>query len=194
MGAQGRIYPDGVTYDLLKNGVTNLCYDGLPFFSDAHPVGEATSSNLIKRDDEVVSPLWFLLDVSRALKPLLWQERVAPQMQQVAQFDGNISYYTFQNDAYLYGVRARGNAGYTLWQLAAASDMDLTEDNFNAVYDSMVSLKTDDGTPMRIKPGLLVVPVSLRVAALRLVNAQYLANGEDNPLYKIVDVLVSPWL
>lgn len=194
MGAQGRIYPDGVTYGLLKDGVTNLCYDGKPFFSGEHSLGDSTSSNLFLRDDEETTPTWYLMDVSRALKPILWQERVKPQIQQVAQSDGSISYYTFKNDAYLYGVRARGNAGYTLWQLAAASNLDLNESNFNTVYDAMSSLKTDDGKPMRIKPGLLVVPVSLRASAQRLVNSQYLAGGEDNPLYKIVDVLVSPWL
>lgn len=194
MGAQGRIYPDDVSYELLKNGATNLCYDGQPFFSDSHPAGESVVSNVFLRADEVDAPSWYLLDTSRALKPLIFQERVKPQIQQVAQSDGSISYYTFKNDAYLYGVRARGNAGYTLWQLAAMSNNDLTEDNFNAVYDAMSAVKTGDGRPMRIKPLLLIVPVALRADAQRLINSQYLPGGETNPLYQIVEVLVSPWL
>lgn len=38
--------PDDLVFGLLKNGFTSACYDGKPFFSDAHPVGKKTASNL----------------------------------------------------------------------------------------------------------------------------------------------------
>lgn len=38
-------FPDTLVFGLLKNGFTNKCYDGLPFFSDAHKVGKKTISN-----------------------------------------------------------------------------------------------------------------------------------------------------
>lgn len=61
---------------------------------------------------------WFLLDTSRAIKPLVFQERKKPQF--VAITDPQ-SDKVFMNKEYLYGVDARGNAGYGLWQLAFGS-------------------------------------------------------------------------
>lgn len=38
--------PDKLVFRLLKDGFTAACYDGKPFFSDAHPVGGSAVSNL----------------------------------------------------------------------------------------------------------------------------------------------------
>jgi phage major head subunit gpT-like protein len=39
-----------------------------------------------------------------------------------------------------------------------------------------------------------VVPPALRAAALSLIEAQTINNGESNPNYKAVEVIVSPWV
>ena len=46
LGREAATHPDELVFKLLKDGVTALCYDGKPFFSDAHPVGDGTVSNL----------------------------------------------------------------------------------------------------------------------------------------------------
>ena len=38
-------FPDDLVFGLLKGGFVNKCYDGQPFFSDAHKVGKKTVSN-----------------------------------------------------------------------------------------------------------------------------------------------------
>lgn len=38
-------FPDDLVFGLLKEGFTNKCYDGQPFFSDGHKVGKKTISN-----------------------------------------------------------------------------------------------------------------------------------------------------
>lgn len=38
-------FPDELTFELLKGGFENACYDGQPFFSDKHKVGKKTVSN-----------------------------------------------------------------------------------------------------------------------------------------------------
>jgi len=64
---------------------------------------------------------WFLLDTSRALKPFIVQMRKRPQLVRKDKVtDDNVFFFK----KLLYGVDYRGNAGYGLWQLAAASDPD----------------------------------------------------------------------
>lgn len=45
MGAKAATAPDKTVFELLKAGFKELCYDGKPFFSDEHKVGEKTYSN-----------------------------------------------------------------------------------------------------------------------------------------------------
>jgi phage major head subunit gpT-like protein len=61
---------------------------------------------------------WFLLDVSRAIKPLIFQQRKKPEFVAMTQpTDDNV----FMQKQYLYGIDGRDNAGYGLWQLAFGS-------------------------------------------------------------------------
>lgn len=46
LGREAATHPDELVFKLLKDGFTALCYDGKPFFSDAHPMGDGTVSNL----------------------------------------------------------------------------------------------------------------------------------------------------
>jgi len=39
------VHPDKLVFSLLKSGFAGKCFDGQPFFSDAHKVGKATASN-----------------------------------------------------------------------------------------------------------------------------------------------------
>ncbi len=59
---------------------------------------------------------WYVLDVSQEMKPFIFQERVAPMFQMVTDMQGE---HVIINDEFLITVRARGAAGYGLWQMAA---------------------------------------------------------------------------
>ncbi|ECW0121649.1 head protein [Salmonella enterica subsp. enterica] len=196
MGMQGTLYPDEHIFSLLKKGTEELCFDGKPFFSKEHPLGDETASNLFEATKSASgNSYWYLIDNTRALKPLLWQERIKPAIENTLAKGGNVvSSHVFLHDKYMFGVRARGNAGFSLWQLASASNLELTMENFESVYDSMCQFKSDSGRPMRIRPSLLVVPQSLRSKARAIIEKEFLSNGESNPNFKIVDILVSPWL
>lgn len=71
-----------------------------------------------------VSPLltsdtaWFLLDNSRALRPLIFQRRKAPVFVSQTSLDSDD---VFNRAEFKFGAEARGNAGYGLWQLAVGS-------------------------------------------------------------------------
>lgn len=61
---------------------------------------------------------WFLLDVSRPIKPIIYQKRKAPKLvKKDAETDDNV----FNKKTFEYGVDCRDNAGYSFWQLAHGS-------------------------------------------------------------------------
>jgi len=69
--------------------------------------------------------------------------------------------HVFKNDEYLYGVRARVNAGYGLWQLAFGSKADLTAANYAAARAAMMDFRADGERVLGVRPTTLVVPPSL---------------------------------
>ncbi|MGL5665979.1 MAG: Mu-like prophage major head subunit gpT family protein [Shewanella sp.] len=190
MGYDAKMFPDEHVFGLLKDGFTELCYDGQPFFDTDHPSEDGVNSfsNVIGDPSTDNGPAWFMLDTSRPLKPLVWQERLAPEFQSVTNAS---DYNVFTTDNYAFGTRARGNAGFTFWQLACASKAALTEANFEAMINKMMEQKNSEGRSLKIKPTLIVVPVSLRSAAEKIILRKTLDNGEDNTNYKAVEILVS---
>ncbi len=179
--------PDKLIFRLLAEGFTSKCFDGKPFFSDAHKTGGKTVSNMshaklsldayiaarasmmsltnskgeplaLVPDKLVVPPAlekeardilvadfingtkntmqgtakplvapqlaghdsaWFLLCTTQPVKPLIYQERKKPKfVSKASETDDNV----FMSRQFLYGVDARGNAGYGFWQMAYGSD------------------------------------------------------------------------
>ena len=134
---------------------------------------------------------WYLLDTTRALKPLIYQERKAKQFTAMtADTDEGV----FMRNEYRYGVDGRCNVGLGFWQMAAKSQEKLDAAGFEKAYNAMVSLKGDGGRPLAIRPNVLLVPPALENAAKELVEGDRLANGAYNPNKGKAKVIVSPWL
>ena len=195
MGRAAAVHPDELVYGLLKLGNSTLCYDGQNFFDTDHSVfanvdgtgAQTTVSNLYTG----AAPAWYLLDTSRALKPLIFQERKAMNFTAMtADTDESV----FMRNEYRYGVDGRHNVGFGFWQMASMSTEEMTPDNFAKVYTAMISQRGDGGRPLAIKPTLLVVPPTLEDAAKAIVEADKLANGAYNPHAKKVTVSSTPWL
>ncbi|PRW18785.1 mu-like prophage major head subunit gpT family protein [Pseudomonas aeruginosa] len=101
------------------------------------------------------------------MKPLILQKRKDYNFVTMdAEKDENV----FMRKEYVYGVDARLNAGFGLWQLAYSSREALDASSFNDVYAAMQSLRGDKGKRLGIRPKLLVVPPSLRSQALEVVK------------------------
>ena len=62
---------------------------------------------------------WFLLCTKRIVKPVIFQSRIPVEF---ASLEGN-SENGFMRDQYVYGVRARYNVGFGLWQYAYGSQV-----------------------------------------------------------------------
>lgn len=196
MGDAAAIHPDELLFELIKNGYQQKGYDGVPFFSDKHPVtvnnNESTASNILPPGNgEDESPVWLLVDNSRSVNPFIWQERLPYNIDVV---NNEQSRDVFMRDEYFYGIRGRGNMGYGLWQLAFSSKAPLTSDNFNKLYDRMSSQKNDVDRPLRVVPKLLIVGQSNREAAFKIAKAATLENLAPNPNCGLVEVIVTPFL
>ncbi len=199
MGHTARQHPDELIFGLLAAGFTSPCYDGQNFFDIEHPVPDAAGSvlregrrfRLVSNMQAGTDPAWFLFDTSRAVKSIIWQEREKYEFQTIKRLDDT---RVFMTDEYLYGVRARANAGFGLWQLAFGSRAPLTAANYAAARASMSSIKGDQGRVLGIRPNVLVVPPALEASALTLLNTDTNDGGGSNPWKGTAEVIVAPWL
>ncbi len=134
---------------------------------------------------------WYLLDTSRAVKPLIWQERETYRFNAITAPDDA---HVFMNDEYIYGVRARVNAGFGLWQLGFGSKAFLDPDNYAAARAAMMDFRADGGRILGIKPTTLVVPPALESDALKLLNSEYRVGGGTNEWKGTAELIVTPFI
>lgn len=192
MGNFARRHPEELVFDLLRRGFDTPGFDGSNFFSESHRLKgqdgeEVTVSNMQTGSGQP----WFLLDTSRAIRPIIWQERSSYEFQALT--EGN-NPHVFLNDQYLYGVRAWVNAGFDLWQLAYASKAALDTSNYAAARAAMQDFRNDGGRVLGVKPTILVVPPALEAAALQILNATHAANGESNIWQGTAQLIVTPYV
>lgn len=192
MGRAAAVFPDQLVFALLAAGHSTLCYDGQNFFDTDHPVypnvdgtGAATTVANVQAG---AGPAWYLLDTSRALKPLIFQQRKAPEFVQMTRSDDEA---VFMSNEYRYGVDTRCNVGFGFWQMAFKSSAALNADNYAAARAAMSGFKADGGRPLGIVPNLLLVPPALEGAARALLVKDA---DSGNPWQGTAELVVSPWL
>lgn len=187
LGWDTKVHPDSLLFSMIKNAVTTpasvVGYDGLPFFSATHPVGplgaagdarDATASNL---NSSGSGPYWFLLDASRAVRPFIFQLRREYAMTRMNTLTDEA---VFTRREFRFGVDGRANTGVGLWQLAYASNTDLSvPSNYGSARAAMRSIKTDAGLPFGAltspKDVYLVVPPALEEVAAQLLHSDFMA-------------------
>ncbi len=187
LGFAAATHPDELVFELLTQGFSTPCYDGQYYFDADHPVGGQSVSNMQAGSG---AP-WFLMDTRRPLKPLIFQRRREYHLQTMNRLDDE---QVFMSDKFRYGVDARVNVGFGFWQVAFGSKADLTEDNFNDAYASMLGFRSDEDRPLGTRANVLVCGPSNRARALEVVKAERKANGATNINRDVVDVLTVEWL
>ncbi len=192
MGYLARQHPEELIMGLLAAGFSTACYDGQNYFDAEHPVKAADGSlSLVSNVQTGSGPSWFLLDTSRAVRPLIWQERQPYDF--VSMVEAN-NPHVFMNKEFVYGVDARVNAGFGLWQLAFGSKADLSTANYKAARAAMMEYRADGGRVLGIKPTTLVVPPALEEQALEIVNAVQNDVGASNVWSGTADLIVTPFI
>lgn len=191
MGHTARQHPDELIFQLLQSGFTSLCYDGQYFFDTDHPTVNAAGTVItVSNVQSGAGPAWFLFDTSRAVRALIWQEREKYEFESLtAPSDSHV----FMTDEYVYGVRARVNAGFGLWQLAFASQQPLSATNYAAARASMMKLRGDQGRVLGITPNLMGVGPDNEAAARAILLGDDIA-GSTNPWKGTAELIVTPYL
>ena len=192
MGQAAVRHPEELIFGLLASDFTQTCYDGQFFFDTDHPVTAADGSvSVVSNFQGGAGTPWYLLDTSRSVRPIIWQEREPDAFLQITQENSD---FVFMMDRYLYGIRARVNAGSGLWQLAYGSRQTLNSANYAAARAAMMNLTADGGRKLGITPTVLVVPPSLEEAGLNLLNTEFGAAGASNPWKGTAKLIVTPYL
>jgi phage major head subunit gpT-like protein len=183
MGYAASVFPDELVFPLLTAGFTTLCYDGQYYFDTDHPVNAAvdgsgadTSFANVIVDGAYTGQPWYLMDTSRSLKPLIFQERKG--MQFVAMDNPNDE-SVFTNKTFRYGVDCRCNVGFGFWQMAVGVKKTL---NYQTIWDAinlMRSFKADGGRPLGLGKNklTLVVPSSEYQKALQINTRSDISDG-----------------
>ncbi|QSR47021.1 Mu-like prophage major head subunit gpT family protein [Aeromonas veronii] len=197
MGRSAGIHPDELCFGLLGAGFTTPCYDGQYFFDTDHPVypkvdGTGTpvlTANMVVDAGYQGEP-WFLLDTSRALKPVIFQDRKSPQLIAMTKIDDEA---VFTRKEFRYGVDCRDAAGFGFWQLAFANKRALTPDNLWDSFSKMREFQADGGRKLGVKATMLVVHPSLEKLATQMLERE-LSNSSSNELKGKLELVVADYL
>ncbi len=192
LGMDAKQHPDELVFALLAAGFATLGYDGQYFFDTDHPVrGPDGAETSVSNHGGGAGTAWYLVDDTKAIKPLIFQKR---KDYNFVAMDQETDEVVFSRKQYRYGVDARCNVGFGLWQLAFGSKQALDVTSYSAAREAMMEFKGDNGKPLGIRPTLLVVPPSLEKEAKDLLEADRLANGASNTYRNTAKLIVTPWL
>ncbi|HDZ8982295.1 Mu-like prophage major head subunit gpT family protein [Aeromonas veronii] len=197
MGRSAGIHPDELCFGLLGAGFTTPCYDGQYFFDTDHPVypkadgtGTPVMTANVVVDAGYQGEPWFLLDTSRALKPVIFQDRKSPQLIAMTKIDDEA---VFTRKEFRYGVDCRDAAGFGFWQLAFANKRALTPDNLWDSFSKMREFQADGGRKLGVKATMLVVPPSLEKLATQMLERE-LSSSSSNELKGKLELVVADYL
>ncbi len=183
---------DQLVWPLLKAGFATNCYDGQYFFDTDHPVLDASGAEIsVANTDGGAGEPWFLIDDSRALKPILLQVR---REMTLVRKDNPDDDNVFSQKLFVYGADGRHNAGFGFWQFAWGSKQTLDEAHYATARAAIMGMKGDFGRPLGLMPKKLIVGPSNEAAALKLVQAENNAAGASNVYKGTAEVVVVPWL
>jgi phage major head subunit gpT-like protein len=192
LGQEAKTHPDELVFGLLAAGFDTTCFDGQYFFDTDHPIKLADGSmGTFSNFGGGSGPAWYLLDLSRPIKPLIYQKRRDYALTAKDKLDDD---NVFARSEFLYGVDARCNVGYGLPHLAYASKQTLDATNYAAARAALGSMKGDGGKVLAIRGTHLVVPPSLEKAGAEVLTAARTTNGADNVMVGTAKLVVAPWL
>jgi len=192
LGDDAASFPDELVFGLLAAAFTTVCYDGQYLVDTDHPVlnADGTTSS-VSNHGGGASSAWFLIDDTKMIKPIIFQDRKPFEF--VAKDDPKDD-NVFDRKEFIYGVDGRMNVGVGLWQLIQGSKQTLNATNYQASRSAMISLKGDNGRPLRLNPSLLVVGPSNEQAAKELLEAERNNAGATNVHRNTAKLLVVPEL
>lgn len=187
-GQDAELWPDRLIAEALISGHLRPAFDNQNFFDASHPnYDEAGSTYSNVNNAGAVQP-WYLVDLSKPLKPFIFQTREEPHFWMTTNPNDT---YVAETGKFGMWAEARGAAGYTMPFLAYKSTATLNEANFVAARDIMAAYVDQVGDPRGISATHIVYGVSNRAAADNLFKKMNLAGGESNIYFGAVEQVFS---
>ncbi|WP_324622722.1 Mu-like prophage major head subunit gpT family protein [Delftia lacustris] len=198
LGRSAAANPDELVFGILKAGDSTACYDGKPFFAADHMVKDEKGKLQAQSNADLGGngEKWYVLDTTRAIKPLIFQDRKKPNfVAMTAETDPNV----FTKAEFVYGVDSRCNVGFGFWQMAQACDKELNAENLWKAIKAIGGRKGENGRPLGLRSNVLVVSANLEDRANQLLTAELVPNAagtatENNTLKGRLTPMVVPWL
>ncbi|ATG73676.1 hypothetical protein AN401_07235 [Zobellella denitrificans] len=189
-GRSSREHPNELTTEVLESNP--ICFDGQNLFDSDHPVLDADGQEQSKSNDMGGSgPAWYVMDNSRAIRPLVFQRRRDYDFR--ALMDLN-SHEVFMTDNFTFGVDARVAAGPGLWQLIVRSKQTFNAENYALARARLTSLKGDYDRPLALRHTHTMVPSNMEGAARKVLQNALASGGETNEWVGTSQLILNPWL
>jgi len=192
-GRSAAAFPDELVFALLLAGFSTLCYDGQYYFDVDHPVLDANGqAQSVSNFGGGTGTPWFLMDTSRPLKPMIYQER--KPFSNLIKKDKPDDDEVFNENMLVYGLDGRCNAGFGFWQMAYGSKQPLDATHYEQARVALSTMTGDYGRPLGIKPNLLVCGPTMEGSAREVLMKALVNGGETNKWAGTAQVMVVPWL
>jgi phage major head subunit gpT-like protein len=189
-GRSSREHPNELAVEVLESNP--ICYDGQNLFDSDHPVLDASGNETsVSNDMGGSGPAWYVMDLSRAIKPMVFQRRRDYNFRALTDLNDS---KVFLTDKFLFGVDARVNAGPGLWQLVVRSKQTLDATNYEAARKRLQELKGDHGRPLALRHTHTMVPSTLEGAGRKIVVNALASGGETNEWAGSSQLIINNWL
>lgn len=191
-GRAAAAHPDYLLAAVMAAGWAAACYDGSYFFATDHAYTTmAGAASTQANTDGGASTAWYLLDLSRRVRPFIFLNREPLSFTEMNQpTDESV----FMKDEWRVGAQARYALGYGLYQTAWASKQTLNATYYAAGRVGLASMKDDKGRSVLARGTHLVVPPSLEAAGRALLINERDAAGASNPWFNTAELVVNPYL
>ncbi|MFW6027560.1 MAG: Mu-like prophage major head subunit gpT family protein [bacterium] len=192
LGESVGVFPDEKVFQLLKDGFSTPGYDGQFFFDTDHPVLDENGDTIsVANTDGGAGAEWFLADLSRAVKPIIVQNR---RPFNLVALDRPNDPNVFFKKEFVYGVDGRKGFGYGLWQPIWGSKQTLDKTNYGTAREALLAMKGDYGRKLGFRRFTLICGPSNEKAALEILNAERDSAGATNVYKDTAQLMVTPYL
>jgi phage major head subunit gpT-like protein len=180
--------PDRLVWAQLERGFDTVGYDGQFFFDADHPVRAADGSETtVSNFQGGAGTPWYLVDDRYYKMPIIFQERLAPQMTSAT---GSSDHNVIMRDKLLWRAKQRCEAAFGAWPLIYASREPLTAANYEAARAAMGGMLGENGRQLDVMPTKLIVGRSNEGAARRLLINETLPQGGTNEWHRSAELHV----
>jgi phage major head subunit gpT-like protein len=189
-GRSSREHPNELAVEVLESNP--LCFDGQNLFDSDHPVLDASGAEQsVSNDMGGSGPAWYVMDLSRAIKPLVFQKRRDYGFRALTNLNDS---EVFLKDKFLFGTDARVNVGPGLWMLVVRSKQTFNAANYALARARLTAMTGDYGRPLALRHTHTMVPSNMEGVARKVLVNQLATAGETNEWAGTSQLVINPWL